>query len=345
MNASKHYDADPQLSPTDVVRAALRELPQPDAAAIDAVTQRAANILRPSGALATLDSVAAFLAGWQHSDRPTIACPQAIIFAGDHGIAADGVSAYPPHLTAEMVKVFRSGKGTINALARVAGAAVEVVDVGVGRPTGNLRVEPALDTARFLAAFAEGGDSVRNISCDLLIVGEMGIGNTTAAAAVAAATFGGNAQQWVGPGTGVAGAELESKTQAVSEALQRIALIADPIQRFCEVGGTELVAMAGAVIEARHRSIPVLLDGFVVAASMAPLFAVNSDALAHCWAGHVSAEPGHTRLLSAMGLTPLLNLGMRLGEASGAMAALPLLRAACAVVNEVPTFSEWFSEG
>jgi nicotinate-nucleotide--dimethylbenzimidazole phosphoribosyltransferase len=246
------------------------------------------------------------------------------------------------------VKVFRSGKGSVNALARAAGATVTVVDVGVGQPTGNLRTEPALSPVRFEAAFTAGRAAVRNAvrehDCDLLIVGEMGIGNTTAAAAVAAAVFGGGAADWVGPGTGVVDAGLVTKTQVIDDALGRISGISDPIERFCQVGGAELVAMAGAVIEARHHSIPVLLDGFVVGASVAPLFAVDRDALSHCWAGHVSAEPGHRRLLAQIGLTPLLDLGMRLGEASGAMAALPLLRAACAVVNEVPTFGEWFAE-
>jgi nicotinate-nucleotide--dimethylbenzimidazole phosphoribosyltransferase len=340
--------ADSEISSSSaLVSDSLVGIPGADPAVSEHVRLRAAQILRPAGALAVLDELAVWLAGWQHRTEPVVERPFGLIFAADHGVAADGVSAYPAHLTAEMVKVFAAGRGSVNALARIAGAEVEVVDVGVGRPTGNLRVEAALTPERFAEAFRAGRLAVseRVDRVDLLVLGEMGIGNTTPAAATSAAICGGLAEEWVGRGTGVDDDGLTRKQGVVREALARIADVVDPIERFRHVGGAELVAIAGAVVEARHRSIPVLLDGYVVTAAVAPLHAVDVQSLAHCRSGHASAEVAHRRLLAWLGMSPLLDLGMRLGEASGAMAAVPLLKAACAVVNEVPTFGEWFGEG
>ncbi len=330
-----------------LVRGSLVGLRRPDPVASEHVRSRASQILRPAGALAALDELAVWLAGWQGRNEPCVERPFGLIFAADHGVAVDGVSAYPAHLTAEMLKVFAAGRGSVNALARIAGAEVEVVDVGVGRPTGNLRVEAALTPERFAEAFQAGRAAVaeRIDRMDLLVLGEMGIGNTTPAAATSAAICGGTAEEWVGHGTGIDDDGLVRKQAVVRDALARIGDVVDPIECFRHVGGAELVAIAGAVVEARHRSIPILLDGYVVTAAVVPLHAVDPHALAHCRSGHASAELAHRRILTWLGLSPLLDLGMRLGEGSGAMAAVPLLKAACAVVNEVPTFAEWFAEG
>ncbi|NQY56492.1 MAG: nicotinate-nucleotide--dimethylbenzimidazole phosphoribosyltransferase [Ilumatobacteraceae bacterium] len=327
------------------LRDALVDLPQPDAVARDAVHERAAEILRPSGALAWLDEIAAWVAGWQRTPRPSIDRPTGLIFAADHGVAAaTKVSAYPTGVTEAMLAAFEDGRSTISAFARIVGADVRAVDVGVGRPTGDIRYEPALDEARFDdivdTAFAE----VDRLDGDLLVLGEMGIGNTTPSAAIAAALAGGEAAAWVGRGTGIDDEGLERKRLAVREAVNRIAGITDPLEILREVGGAELVAIAAAIVAARRRSLPVVLDGYVVTTAALPLAVAAEDALDHCTVGHCSAEPGHRRLLERLGKKPLLDLDMRLGEGSGAMAAVPLIAMACAGVTAVPTFGEWFGE-
>ena len=323
----------------------LAGLPVCDAVARDAIHARAARILRPSGALAWLDDLAAWVAGWQRTSRPHVNQPAGLIFAADHGIAAaTKVSAYPTGVTEAMLAAFRDGRSTISAFARLAGAEVVAVDVGVGRPTADIRFEAALTPERFEEITATAMAAVERIDCDLLVLGEMGIGNTTPSAAIAAAIAGGETAAWVGRGTGVDDEGLDRKRAAVKQSVRRIAGVTDPLEILREVGGSELVAIAAATVAARHRSIPVVLDGYVVTASVLPLHSVMAEALDHCTVGHCSAEPGHRRLLERLGKRPLLDLDMRLGEGSGAMAAVPLIAMACAGITEVPTFGEWFGE-
>jgi nicotinate-nucleotide--dimethylbenzimidazole phosphoribosyltransferase len=327
------------------LRDALAELPQPDQAAAEAVRTRAANVLRPTGALRRLDEIAEWVAGWQRDEAPRIARPAVLIFAADHGVAAAApVSAYPSSVTAAMMRAFREGRSTINVFAGLTGAEVRAVDVGVGRPTGDIRVEPALTPERFDETVATAVAAVGDLDTDLLVLGEMGIGNTTAAAAVTAALAGGDVDVWVGRGTGVDDEGLACKRAATEQAVRRIAGVSDPLEIMREVGGAELAAVAAATVAARLRSIPVVLDGYVVTAAVAPLGELDRSALDHCIAGHCSAEPGHRRLLERLGKRPLLDLDMRLGEGSGAMAAVPLIALACAGVAAVPTFAEWFGE-
>ena len=318
-------------------------MPGPDTASGDAVTARAAEILRPTGALARLDIVAAWMATWQRTTSPHVHKPAALIFAADHGVTAAGVSKYPTDVTAAMLAAYRAGKSTINAFAAVAGATVSAIDVGVGRPTGDIRFESAMSVSRFDEAVAAGRDAVLNLDADLLILGEMGIGNTTAAASVAAALGGGEVAAWVGRGTGVDDEGLQRKREAVRQAVSRIAGVTDPFEVLREVGGAELVSMAAAIVAARHRDLPVVIDGYVVTASALPLVSVSDSALDHCIIGHCSAEPGHRRLLERLDKQPLLDLDMRLGEGSGAMAAVPLIAMACVGITDVPTFGEWFA--
>lgn len=323
-----------------VLAGLLAGLPGPDRDARDQVAARAATVLRPADAFARLDAVAAWLAGWQGTSAPRVERPHVAVFAADHGVAADGVSAYPAEVTAAMVDAIRGGVATITVLAREVGATLELFDVGVGRPTGNIRVTDAMSAEEFDEAAAAGAAAVDSVDADLLVVGEIGIGNTTAAAAVAAATLGGGAVDWVGPGTGVVGAALTHKCDVVQAALDRVGAVT-PLEALRRLGGRELVAMAGAVAAARRRRLPVVLDGFIASAAVAPLAVARPGSLDHCVAGHCSAEPGHQRLLAVLGLDPLMQLDLRLGEGSGALVAVPIIRMAAAAVVEVATFEEW----
>jgi nicotinate-nucleotide--dimethylbenzimidazole phosphoribosyltransferase len=318
----------------------LAGAPGPDRSAAAAVADRARRVLRPAGALARLDELAAWLAAWQGTRHPAVRRPAAVVFAADHGVAAGGVSAYPAEVTAAMLKALREGVATASVLARQVGATLDVVDVGVGEPTGDLAREDALDPARFRACVQAGRDAVAGLEADLLVLGEMGIGNTTAAAAVTAILLGRPAEAATGRGTGVDDPGLARKLAAV-EAARRRDRGSPPMEVLRRAGGAELAALAGAALEARLRRIPLVLDGFVVTAAVGPLELVCPGALANAIAGHRSAEPGHTAWLERLGLSPLLDLGMRLGEGSGALAAVPLLRLAAAAATEVATFDEW----
>jgi nicotinate-nucleotide--dimethylbenzimidazole phosphoribosyltransferase len=318
----------------------LVDLPSPDAVAIAAVAERASRVLRPRGALARLDEVACWLAGWQRTTRPAIERPAAVVFVADHGVADEGVSAYPQSVTEAMLRALQQGVATASMMADIVDATLDVIDVGVGRPTGNLAREPALSPERFAECIEMGRDAVRRLDCDLLVLGEMGIGNTTAAAAVCAALFGLTAEDWAGRGTGLDDAGLARKIAVIETARRRVGEVT-PFEALRQLGGAELVSLVGATLEARTASIPVVLDGFVVTAAVAPLYLARRDVLDHCIAGHCSAEPGHRLLLEKLGMRPLLDLDLRLGEGSGALAAVPLIRIAAAAVSEVATFEEW----
>jgi nicotinate-nucleotide--dimethylbenzimidazole phosphoribosyltransferase len=325
--------------------ASLASLPPLDDPARAAVTARAAEVLRPAGALRRLDEVVARMAAVQGTTSPKVTAPTVVVFAADHGVASSGVSAYPVDVTAAMLAAVRAGKATINAMAGAIGAAVDVYDVGVGEPTGDIRVETAMSPDRFATTIstAVGAvDAAADRGADLIVLGELGIGNTTVAEALAATLLGGDAALWVGRGTGVDDDGLGRKRAAVEAARSRVGGIVDPIEIMREVGGAELTAMAAACLRARQLQIPVILDGYLAGAAVLPLHCVDTEALDHCIAGHASAEPGHRRLLDEFGLEPLLDLELRLGEGSGALAAVPLVAMACSAVVDVPTFAEWF---
>jgi len=332
---------------TDLIRSLLDDLTSVDAASADAVRERASQTLRPAGALRRLDDVAVHNAGWKATTTPSIDHPAVVVFAGDHGVAAAGVSNYPSDVTAAMLAAVRAGKATINAFARSAGATLDVHDVGVGEPTGDIRTEAALTPERLdgIAQVAvDAVDSTVDAGADLLVLGELGIGNTTISAALCAALIGGDADRWVGRGTGVDDDGLGRKCDAVAQAVARVAAVSDPIEVMREIGGAEHAAMAVACMRARQRRVPVVLDGYVATSAVLPMHAAAPGALDHCIVGHVSAEPGHRLLIEHLGMRPLLDLDLRLGEGTGAMAAVPVIRMACAGVVEVPTFAEWFGE-
>jgi len=322
------------------LEACCLDLPAGDCAAAEAVAGREASLTKPPGSLGRLEDVVAWLARWQGRSPPRLERVDILVFAGNHGVTAQGVSAYPAEVTAQMVANFQAGGAAINQLARAAAANLHVVSLWLERPTADFTLEPAMDEAGFLAAATRGYDAV-SPACDLVCVGEMGIGNTTAAAAMAAALFGGGAMRWAGRGTGLDEQGLARKRAVIDRALARHAdLIDRPLRVAVALGGRELAAILGAVLAARRRSIPVLLDGFVATAAVAPLHRLNAGALEHALAAHVSAEAGHRQLLDELGLPPLLDLGMRLGEGSGAAVAVLVLRAALACHLGMATFAQ-----
>lgn len=327
----------------DEFRELVENSPEACAASRDVVQRRAGDILRPRDALKRLDDVAVWIAGWHRSDRPKVSTPVGLVFAADHGVARDEqVSAYPTEVTAAMLAAYNAGQSTLSAFADVAGARVIAHDVGVARPTGNIAIEDALSNDELVRCIDAGLNAVNDLAADLIVIGEMGIGNTTVAAALAAANVGGPVDVWVGRGTGVDDDGYQRKLSAVQRAVDRVRNDSDPLEILRKIGGSEIAAMVGAIVGARHRSIPVLLDGYVVTAAASVLFQVSPQALDHTLVGHCSAEPGHRRLLDHLGMDHLLDLDMRLGEGSGAMAAVPLVKMACAGISNVPTFGEWF---
>ena len=322
------------------LRTACLDLPGGHPAASAAVAQREATLTKPPKSLGRLEDLVAWLAYWQGHVPPRLERVDILVFAGSHGVTKRGVSAYPAEVTAQMVANFASGGAAINQLARTAGAQLRVIPLELDRPTADFTEQPALGEQEFLAAVNAGYEAVAP-QCDLICLGEMGIGNTTAAAAIAAALFGGGGARWAGRGTGVDEAGLARKRVVIDRALERhAAALDDPLAVAAALGGRELAAILGATLAARRQRIPVLLDGFVCTAAVAPLAKLRSDTLAHVQAGHVSAEAGHRMLLEELSLKPLVDLDMRLGEASGAAVALLLLRAALACHTGMATFAE-----
>lgn len=323
----------------DAIRARLADLPGPDADARAAADAREGQLTKPAGSLGRLEEIAGFVATWQAKHPPACDNMLTLVFAGNHGVAARGVSAYPSEVTVQMVANFEAGGAAVNQLCRSVGADFRVLPLDLETPTDDFTRGPAMDEPAFCAAFSTGFDAVPD-GLDMLCVGEMGIGNTTSAAALALGLFGGGAEDWTGPGTGVAGDALTQKQTTVDLACAANAFSVDALDTLRCLGGRELAAIAGAVLAARLKQVPVLLDGYVATAAAAPLHMQVAGALDHCLAGHRSTEPGHDRLLNALGKAPLLDLGLRLGEASGAVLALSIVKAACACHRGMATFAE-----
>lgn len=322
----------------DGFEAVLMAAPEADVAAREAAQARNAQLTKPAGSLGRLEEIAIWYAGWRGDARAKVEAPQVIVFAGNHGVVARGVSAFPAEVTVQMVANFEHGGAAINQLSKNAGASMSVHALALDRPTGDFTTDVAMDEAACVAALKSGWDAL-DLQADLLVVGEMGIGNTTSAAAIAHALFGGAAADWVGRGTGVDDAGLKVKETVVAEGVARHAG-KSPLAILAALGGRELAAMAGAIAHARVARIPVILDGFICTAAAAVLAETCTGALDHAIAGHQSDEAAHGRLLAALGKEPLLNLGLRLGEASGAALAIPLVKAATACHADMATFAE-----
>jgi nicotinate-nucleotide--dimethylbenzimidazole phosphoribosyltransferase len=324
----------------DELRTACLDLPVGSEKAAKAVAARQNVLTKPRGSLGRLETIAAWLGRWQGREMPKLDKVKVFVFAGNHGVTAQGVSAFPAEVTVQMVANFSHGGAAINQLARVAGAELDVIALDLDQPTGDFTQAAAMNEDAFLAAVSAGYDAVGE-DLDLVCFGEMGIGNTTPAAAISAALFGGGAEKWTGRGTGVDDAGLDRKVAAIESGLKRHAdALSDPLAIAAALGGRELAAILGGTIAARRRNVPVLLDGFVSTAAAAPLARLHPQGLAHALAGHVSAEAGHRRLLEALDLPPLLDLGMRLGEGSGAAVAINIVRAALECHAHMASFAE-----
>jgi nicotinate-nucleotide--dimethylbenzimidazole phosphoribosyltransferase len=336
-----------------------QECPHISVAHRNAAFLRQCELTKPAGALGRLEVLAIELAGLQHTDRPQAACAPIIIFAGDHGIVAQGVSAYPQDVTIAMMANFAAGGAAISVLARELGSSLEVVDAGTlaaapvpgvvtdkpRRGSRDFSRGAALEAADIGFAFDCGQRAVARaaaIAPDILILGEMGIGNTTSAAAIAAALLGQEAETVTGSGTGLDAAGRERKAHVIAAALAHHRLMPDdsPERILRAVGGLEITAICGAIIAAAQRRIPLLVDGFIVSVAALVASRLNPSCRPFLIFSHRSAEQGHRLVLDALDARPLLDLDLRLGEGSGAAVALPILRLACALHNGMATFAE-----
>ena len=325
--------------PFDDIRELVARMTAANTAALTEARARQGELTKPAGSLGRLEEIAEFLASWQ-GGRPHVDSPLVAVFAGNHGVVAQGVSPFPPSVTQGMVANFQHGGAAINQICKTFDISLKVYELALEKPTGDITQEPALDERDCAATMAFGMEALSS-QPDVLCLGEMGIGNTTIAAAIYHALYGGAAEDWVGRGTGVDDAGLKRKADAVraAVALHREHL-SDPLEVLRRLGGREIAAMAGAILAARIQRTPVVLDGFVVCSAAAVLHALDPTALDHCLAGHVSAENAHVEALRRLGKTPILNLGMRLGEGSGAALAVGILKAAVACHNGMATFAE-----
>ena len=316
------------IATLDDLRALTEHLPEPSRDAAAEAEALQARLTKPPGSLGRLEDLAVWHAGWRGDARARVTAPLVAVFAGNHGVAARRVSAFPVEVTAQMVANFEAGGAAINQICRSVGARLSVHPIALDRPTADLASGPAMTEAETVEALRVGMAAF-DPRADLFVVGEMGIGNTTAAAALCLALFGGRAQDWIGRGTGVDDEGLRAKARAVELGIAANPAAADdPLLALAALGGREIAAMAGAVLAARLARVPVVLDGFIATAAAAVLEAVRPGALAHCAAGHRSAEAAHGAVLDRLGLDPILSLGMKLGEGTGAALAIAVVRAA-----------------
>ncbi len=336
---------------------ALARLAPPDEAAAAAAMEHHARLTKPAGALGRLEPLGAQLAAIAGAVPPPVPAPAAVaVFAGDHGVLAQGVTPWPKEVTAQMVANFLAGGAAINVLADLAGATVTVVDVGVDadlapspglrqakvrRGTADLATEPAMTRDEALAALDVGAAVAADLvggGARCLVTGDMGIGNTTPAAAIVAALTGLPAAAVTGRGTGIDDEALARKIAAVEAGRGRVQPGADPVDLLAEVGGLEIAALAGFVVGGAASRTPVVVDGVIALAGACVAAALAPDVVGYCVAGHRSTEPGASAALDHLGLEPLLDLGLRLGEGTGACLAVPLLVAAARVLGEMATF-------
>ncbi|NIX76940.1 nicotinate-nucleotide--dimethylbenzimidazole phosphoribosyltransferase [Microvirga terricola] len=327
-------------SPFDDIRRLITTIPGPDEAAVEAVRLRDRQLTKPAGSLGRLEWLNEWLAAWQGKPKPTVDRPMVCVFAGSHGVTARGVSAFPSDVNRQMLENFSAGGAAINQICASLGLGFKVFDLAIDMPTNDIVTDAAMDEKACVATMAFGMEAIAG-GTDLLAVGELGIGNTTIAAAIYTALFGGPAAHWVGRGTGVDDEGMKRKIAAVEGALDRHKdHLKDPLEVLRRLGGREVAAIAGAILAARLQRIPVVLDGYVTTAAAAVLHAIHPSTIDHCIAGHVSAEGAHQDVLERLGKIPLLALGMRLGEGTGAALAVGIVKTAATVHRDMATFGQ-----
>ncbi|MEM6382474.1 MAG: nicotinate-nucleotide--dimethylbenzimidazole phosphoribosyltransferase [Pseudomonadota bacterium] len=326
--------------PFDDIRALTLRLPEPDTDARARAALRNANLLKPAGSLGRLEEIALFLAGWQGKEKPLITRPIVALFAANHGVHAQGVSRWPMQVTQTMVDTFMQGGAAINQICADSGLGLKVFDLALEHPTDDFTQGPAMDEKGCAATIAFGMEAIAG-GVDLVCIGEMGIANTTSASALYAALFGGDPADWIGDGAGSDDAQRDRKVAAIKAGL---ALhgdgLGDPLEVLRRLGGREIAAMAGTIIACRMERVPVLVDGFVASAAAAVLHALEPRLLDHCLFAHVSAEKAHRAVLARLGQVALLDLGMRLGEGTGAALAASLIKSAAATHSGMATFAD-----
>jgi nicotinate-nucleotide--dimethylbenzimidazole phosphoribosyltransferase len=322
------------------IRGLLAELPNAAEDCAAAVRARQGELTKPAGSLGRLEEIVAFLGRWQGREMPSLARVLVMVFAGNHGVVRRAVSAYPASVTRSMVDNFSAGGAAINQICATFGLELKVVALDLDAPTEDFAEAPAMSEAAAVDCFARGMEAVPD-DIDLLCVGEMGIGNTTSAAAIYCALYSGAAAHWAGRGAGVDDMGLTRKIAAIEAAIATHGSnFSDALNVLRRLGGYEIAAMAGAIVAARLARTPVLLDGYVACASAAILHALDPNAIAHCLAAHLAAEGAHADVLERLGKRPLLDLGMRLGEASGAALAAGIAKAALGCHRGMATFAE-----
>lgn len=310
---------------------------------------------KPLGSLGRLEALALQLGLILNTDQPRLQQPQMVVFAGDHGLAARGVSAYPSDVTWQMVENFLAGGAAVSVLARQHGLALTVVDAGVAKdiaPRAGLQIRkmaygtadasqgPAMTADQCLSAMAAGADLIKGLPGNAVLFGEMGIGNTSSAALLMARLTGLPLDQCVGRGTGLDDAGVQRKLAVLQQALQANANAnaAQPLDALAALGGFEIAMMCGAMLEAAAQKRVVVVDGFISSSAALVAHAMQPDMLSCCVFAHQSDESGHARMLNHLGVQPLLHLGLRLGEGSGAALAWPLLESACAILRDMASF-------
>ena len=325
--------------PFDDIRALIERYPGADEDAAAQVIARNDTLLKPKGALGKLEEISLWLARWSGQAKPALVRPVVVIFAANHKVVDQGVAAYPQSVTQTMVETFAAGGAAINQICLANNLGLKVFDLALDYPTPDISLEDAFDEAGCAATIAYGMEAAAS-GTDLLMLGEMGIGNTTVASAIFYALYGGKAEDWVGNGAGADETILGNKVRAVEAAVTRLEGEKDPLEILRRIGGREIAALVGAISAARYERIPVILDGFVVSAAAALLHALRDDALDHCLMGHCSAEKAHGEVLKRLGKEPLLDLGMRLGEGTGAALAAGIVKNAASVHNSMATFED-----